>query len=118
MSNGQIRRYDGTTGVFIDVFTLGWRGPTDSDIRPGWATCTSAASAEHREFRRFDGLSGALIDVILRPCAYRSCGFGPDGNLYASHAGCDQVLRYNGATGAFIDVFASGGGPFVGFLVS
>ncbi|REK17445.1 MAG: hypothetical protein DWQ37_06550 [Planctomycetota bacterium] len=36
--------------------------------------------------------------------------FGPDGNLYVNSQGTDQVLRYNGATGAFIDVFASGGG--------
>ncbi|MBI3464318.1 MAG: DUF4114 domain-containing protein, partial [Planctomycetes bacterium] len=36
--------------------------------------------------------------------------FGPDGNLYVSSAGNDAVLRYEGTTGRFIDVFASGGG--------
>ncbi len=36
--------------------------------------------------------------------------FGPDSNLYVASANNDQVLRYNGATGAFIDAFASGGG--------
>ena len=36
--------------------------------------------------------------------------FGPDGNLYVSSAVTDNVLRYDGTTGAFIDVFASGGG--------
>lgn len=34
--------------------------------------------------------------------------FGHDGNLYVDQA--NQVLRYNGATGAFIGVFATGNG--------
>jgi MYXO-CTERM domain-containing protein len=36
--------------------------------------------------------------------------FGPDGSLYVSSAASDQILRYNGTTGAFMDVFASGNG--------
>jgi hypothetical protein len=36
--------------------------------------------------------------------------FGPDGNLYVASLGTDGVPRYNGTTGAFRDVFASGGG--------
>jgi streptogramin lyase len=36
--------------------------------------------------------------------------FGPDGNFYVASDNTDQVLRYNSATGAFLDVFASGGG--------
>ncbi len=35
--------------------------------------------------------------------------FGPDGNLYVSSANTDEVLRYNGTTGAFIDAFVSAG---------
>ena len=31
--------------------------------------------------------------------------FGPDGNLYVSSIGSNQVLRYNGTTGAFLGVF-------------
>ena len=34
---------------------------------------------------------------------------GPDGNLYVSSAVSDAVYRYNGTTGAFIDVFVSPG---------
>jgi streptogramin lyase len=40
--------------------------------------------------------------------------FGPDGNLYVSSFFTDQVLRCNGSTGAFIDIFASGGGGLEG----
>jgi hypothetical protein len=32
-----------------------------------------------------------------------------NGNLYVSSAGTDQVLRYNGATGAFLDAFVAAG---------
>ena len=37
----------------------------------------------------------------------RGLGIGPDGLLYASSAGNDQILRFNAQTGEFIDVFAS-----------
>src|SRR5207302_1670865 len=36
--------------------------------------------------------------------------FGPDGNLYVSSFNTNSILRYNGRTGAFLNVFASGGG--------
>ena len=35
--------------------------------------------------------------------------FGPDGNLYVSSSVNDQVLRYDGSTGAFLDAFVSQG---------
>lgn len=35
--------------------------------------------------------------------------FGPDGNLYVSSRNTDQVLRYNGVTGAFDQVFVIAG---------
>jgi len=41
--------------------------------------------------------------------------YGPDGNLYVSSGNNPEnsaILRYNGTTGEFIDVFASGGGLF------
>ncbi len=34
--------------------------------------------------------------------------FGPDGNLYVSSDGNNEVLSYNGTTGAFLNVVASG----------
>ena len=33
--------------------------------------------------------------------------FGPDGNLYISNPSTHRILRFDGATGAFIDVFIS-----------
>jgi len=36
--------------------------------------------------------------------------FGPDDNLYVSSFDTDEILRFDGTTGKFIDVFASSGG--------
>lgn len=33
--------------------------------------------------------------------------YGPDGNLYVASSGSNQILRYNGTTGAFMGVFVS-----------
>ncbi|MEG4807753.1 NHL repeat-containing protein [Microcoleus sp. F8-D3] len=69
---------------------------------------------------RYDGITGAFIDKFVgdNPNTavdetgglFRPYGlaFGPDGNFYASSFLSDQILRYNGKTGQFIDVFASG----------
>ena len=35
--------------------------------------------------------------------------FGPDGNLYVASFNTDEVLRYDGSTGAFLDVFVAAG---------
>ncbi|MHC5931156.1 MAG: SMP-30/gluconolactonase/LRE family protein, partial [Nostoc sp.] len=35
--------------------------------------------------------------------------FGPDGNLYVSGLNSNNVLRYDGKTGAFIDTFIPAG---------
>jgi hypothetical protein len=36
--------------------------------------------------------------------------FGPDGNLYVASMNTNQILRYDGHTGAFLGVFAAGAG--------
>ncbi len=71
---------------------------------------------------RFDGLSGEFIDTfvgddlhtnldetggLIRPYGM---AFGPDSNLYVASFLSDQILRYDGTTGDFIDVFAQGNG--------
>ena len=116
----QIRRYDGTTGVFIDVFApvgpcppqVGFcvGTPTDVTFGPDGNLYVSTFSG----VQRFDGLTGAFIDVFAAE-GHFGVRFGPDGNLYVGD-GPNGVLRYNGATGAFIDVFASGGGLSATFL--
>ena len=69
----------------------------------------------------YDGSTGDLIEVFVEDVIgtpedesggllnAHGMAFGPDGNLYVASFGTDQVLRYNGATGAFIDVFVGVG---------
>ncbi|MBD2627814.1 hypothetical protein [Trichormus variabilis] len=71
---------------------------------------------------RFDGQTGNFIDVFIGDNAdtdedesgglIRPYGtaFGSDGNFYVSSFLSDQILRYNGSTGEFIDIFAQGNG--------
>jgi sugar lactone lactonase YvrE len=46
----------------------------------------------------------ATSDLLRRPYGN---AFGPDGNLYVASFRTNQILRFNGTNGAFIDVFAS-----------
>ncbi len=70
----------------------------------------------------YDGLSGAFIKALVQDNPATTAdetgelirpygiAFAPDGTLYVSSFRSDKILRYNGTTGAFIDVFASGNG--------
>ncbi|MBE9225342.1 hypothetical protein IQ264_07840 [Phormidium sp. LEGE 05292] len=115
----------GSGGLFApDNIILGPDGNNDgiSDLyitsgdKPATSTGQGASG-----ILRFDGRTGAFIDRfvtdnpntpnidetggLLRP--YGSA-FGPDGKLYVSSFLTDQILRYDGTTGQFIDVFAKG----------
>ncbi|MBK1987091.1 hypothetical protein A0J48_005990 [Sphaerospermopsis aphanizomenoides BCCUSP55] len=82
----------------------------------------NGAEAETSSILRFDGQTGEFIDVFIGDNAdtdedetgglIRPYGiaFGPDGNLYVASFLTDQILRYDGVTGEFIDVFAQGNG--------
>jgi streptogramin lyase len=56
----------------------------------------------------YDGTSYALVGALVTGSGLdspRGIAFGPDGNLYVANSGTDEVLRYDGTTGAFIDAF-------------
>jgi len=132
-----VLRFDGNSGNFLGefippgsgglsnpdtiVFGPDGNGDDKSDIyvasgdKPGTSAEPTASAV-----LRYDGITGAFIDKFVgdnpntpadetgglsRPYGL---AFGPDGNFYVSSFLSDQILRYNGKTGQFIDVFASG----------
>ncbi len=62
--------------------------------------------------KKIDVSTGAVTDFVPLGSAGLSApedlAFGPDGNLYVMSTGTSKVLRYNGTTGAYMDVFVSG----------
>jgi len=78
----------GSGGLDVNEYFL----PTAFDV-------SSVFSADFIDVFASGGGLDAPIDLV----------FGPDGNLYVTSFNTDEVLRYNGNTGAFIDVFVSAG---------
>jgi len=77
-------------------------------------------SQQTNEILRYNGNTGAFIDVFVPSAsihsALASLVFGPDRNLYVtsfvaepSNTRVGKVLRYDGTTGALIDVFVAPG---------
>jgi sugar lactone lactonase YvrE len=81
-TQNSILRYNGNTGAFQNVFV------------------SNSANGG------LDNLVGELPKGLLIP---GDMTFGPDGNLYVVSANTGQILRYNGSTGAFMDVFVAAG---------
>jgi streptogramin lyase len=71
-----------------------------------------AANIRNHTVTCFDALSGNATPLAVRAGAggLRSptgIDFGPDGHLYVASSGTNQVLRFDGSTGDFIDVFVN-----------
>ncbi|MHC5024657.1 MAG: Vgb family protein, partial [Planctomycetota bacterium] len=121
-AQASVRRFDGSTGAFIDVFIpSGSGGMTDPQaLFFGPDDLLYVTASGDGKVLRFDAASGAFIDVFVQDdpstplidesgglVGARGAAFGPDGRLYVTSFGSNQVLRYDGQTGAFIDVFVS-----------
>jgi DNA-binding beta-propeller fold protein YncE len=125
-----VLRYDGRTGAFLDAFVPPGSGGlnTPSGMVFGPDGNLYVSSTETHQILRYDGRTGAFLGAFVGGGIAGSAGsgglqkpvgltFGPDGNLYVSSLFTHQVLRYDGRTGAFLDVFVaarSGGlnGPY------
>ncbi|MEO0854295.1 MAG: PEP-CTERM sorting domain-containing protein, partial [Cyanobacteria bacterium J06648_11] len=123
-TSGQILRYDGRTGQFIDTFTKGGTlfRPYGNAFGPDGNLYVSSFRTD--EIARFDGATGEFIDIFAAGTGTadglngpNDILFGPDGALYVSTQGSvadgagditfafdSQVLRYDIDTGVG-DVF-------------
>jgi glucose/arabinose dehydrogenase len=108
----QVKRYDGTTGVFIDTFASGGGLNNTEDLTFGPDGHLYVSSRGTSQVLRFNGITGAFMDVfasgggLAQPIGLV---FGLDGHLYVISNGARQALRYNGTTGAFMGPFTPTG---------
>lgn len=105
----KVARFDGTTGAFIDEFTS-----TDLNFAMGHAWDEEGrlyvVNFGSRDVRRFD-TDGSFIDVFASGnlSGPVNLWFSDDyATLYVQDWTNGTVKRFNGETGAFIDVFISG----------
>ena len=119
-SNGSVKRYDGKTGKFLDAFVPSGSGglahPDQVAFGPdGNLYVSDRFSAT---IKRYKGGTGAFLGDFVsdsRLGGFVEFTFGPDGNIYAGMFNCcgdQRILRFNGTTGAFMDVFVTGA-PFL-----
>jgi DNA-binding beta-propeller fold protein YncE len=110
----EVKRYDGTTGAFIDTFVTVGSGGLDAPRLMFFGTGLLVASGLGDAVPRYDAITGAFLGDFVPAGSGgldspRGLAIGPDGNLYVVAGGtADAVLRYNGGTGAFIDAFVTG----------
>ena len=117
-SHNSILRYD-PTGSLVDIFVTGGTelsGPRGIIFGPDGNLYVSSKNTS--SVVRYNGTSGLLMDTFVHAGSGglngpRGLVFGPDGNLYVASFGdvsgamSAAVLRYNGNTGAFMDIFAT-----------
>src|SRR5437867_6013463 len=123
-----ILRYNAGTGAFVDAIILEGSGPAGNPLLGPccmvfgpdenlYVSNLFGAALTDRGVFRYNGVTGEFMDVFVpgnsgglrRPLVLV---FGPDGNLYVGDVGNvaqggRAIRRYDGHTGAFIDVFES-----------
>ncbi|MDC0740384.1 Vgb family protein [Polyangium mundeleinium] len=113
-----VLRFEQDTGALVDVFipkgTGGLFHPDSMTLGPeGDLYIASGDTPETSAVLRFDSSTGAFYGEFANGGGlHRPYGiaFGPDGRLYVASFLTDQILRYDGKTGDFIDVFKEGDG--------
>lgn len=116
-STDEVKRYNASTGTFIDNFVPAGGGglysPSDLTFGPDGNLYLLGVG----EVKRYNGTTGILIHTFVSgtsgPLGHPTVMiFGPDGNLYVGSIGVPifgspgAISRFDGYTGAFIDNLA------------
>lgn len=122
-----VQRYNGQTGAYLGTFVAPGVLHGANGLAFGPDGNLYVSSPFSNSVFRFNGTTGQLIDEFIRPnegglFVPIDLIFGPDANLYVLSQNPFQsqinppgaVLRYDGATGAFIDEFVSFGSGTLG----
>lgn len=126
----EIDRYNSTTGAFIGEFASQGRLDLPFSLAFGPDGNLYVSSVGSGIIERYNGTTGVFIDNFVavgnsaRLQGATEFTFGPDGNLYAIAADVvpgsppqvtsQEIKRYNGVTGAFMDIFIPEGAGGLG----
>jgi len=108
-ANDRLVRFNGQTGHLMDILVEGGEldGPLDLIFGPDDLLYVS--NRWTASVARYDPLTGEALGYFVEPHAgdlhwASGMAFGPhDGNLYVADQAWDQVRRYDGQTGAYVD---------------
>ena len=99
--------------MIVNVCLLAVIGVWSSSVRADIFVASGGSTTNYAQpsvVYRFDN-QGNTIGAFAGPdnhlASPRGMTFGPDGNFYVASSDTGEVLRYNGTTGAFMDVFVT-----------
>ena len=116
VANGgaEVLRYQGKTGDFVDVFVPPSGRLSDTIKDMVFGPDGNLYVVADGDVLRYDGRTGAFLGTFVPAGAGGlssavRLAFGPDGNLYVSNFASQfelpRVYKFDGTTGAFLDVF-------------
>lgn len=108
-NNGEVLRYNGTTGAYMNTFVSqgsgGLSGLAGNCLAFGPDGNLYVSSANTNQVLEYNGSTGAFVEVFVAAGSGgltdpRGLTFGPDGNLYVTsfnvNSGANGIMRYDG----------------------
>jgi outer membrane protein assembly factor BamB len=112
---GQILRYNGANGSFLDTFVSPGSGGLSNPVQIVFCRNGVMAVADlNLGIFLYSASDGAFLGVLIPAgrgglTGITGLALGLDGNVYVSSRDLNAVLRFNGTTGAFLGYFVAPG---------